>query len=148
MTEINDVTSLTKSVNRIAKALNQDFSKESLTDSLDAIADYIEENGTGGSSEPTVFTITITNPVPSNTSIMHYETDVSYTVIKNAYLSGKNVMFKLEDGSENLNYIPSTGIFEQGVGTEYATYGVSIPDYSVSALICTDPNEHPFYDRT
>lgn len=44
----NTDSGLTGSIKRIAKAIDSESDTKSITDSLDAIADYIEENGIGG----------------------------------------------------------------------------------------------------
>lgn len=65
-------TGLTESVKRIAKAIDSESDTKSITDSLDAIADYIEENGIGGGGSDDFVEVTITNSEESTGAIYFY----------------------------------------------------------------------------
>ena len=135
MTEINDVTSLTKSVNRIAKALDQDFSKESLTESLDAIADYIEENGTGGGSSAEPLIINVSGDEEREATIM----DKTWKEIKDAFVSGKLCLVNLSNSS---NYITYCYINKVSGGSD-GNYGVSVGS-NQGSYSATSENDYPY----
>lgn len=63
---------LTGSIKRIAKAIDSESDTKSITDSLDAIADYIEENGIGGGGSDDFVEVTITNSEESDLSVVIY----------------------------------------------------------------------------
>ena len=68
----NTDSGLTGSIKRIAKAIDSESDTKSITDSLDAIADYIEENGIGGGGSDDFVEVTITNSEESLGAIYIY----------------------------------------------------------------------------
>lgn len=157
MTEINDITSLTKSVNRIAKALDQEFEGKNLTESLDAIADYIEENGVGGGSGG-VYNVNCSMEEVTQ-GVTTYTLDKTWKEIHDAFMAGATVTVESTipmqgAGSETLfDSVITVGTGKEEIVSEEGTFNYYYfvcfgSGYNVLSLMTDSENDYPTYTRT